>query len=407
MSHPLAIATATATLRHVVAKALPSSGFLLGVPEVSHVRPDADLGLPPVGVNVCLYRVSPNPNWRNADLPTRRGTTVLRKPQIGLDLYYLLSFYGNDKELEPQRLLGYTVNALHADPQLPRDVMRNFANPAHALHLDYLLGSDLGDQPELVRITPTELSLEELTKLWSVFFQTKYVLSVAYTATVVLIEADLTPAKPAPPVETTQVLVRPTPDPRIDDAVVIVIPAVAPATDPRLGVHLQGENLMLTLAKLGAPPGTPVQPSEARFPTGTGAILVGGSNAQLDVALPTVLKVGEQWVQIVNTAGDADKTLAASNVAAFTLRPHVMSVELLPAPPRRLRANLLPAVDATQPVTLVLIRLPSGPRFEIPVTTRPTTTQMVFDLLPAITPGQYRLAIDVAGFLSDNQDLTI
>src|SRR5207253_1217781 len=55
----------------------------------------------------------------------------------------------------------------------------------------------LADQPELVRVTPAHLSLEELSKLWSIFPDVDYVLSAVYVAGVVLIETDDT--APAPP----------------------------------------------------------------------------------------------------------------------------------------------------------------------------------------------------------------
>jgi hypothetical protein len=43
---------------------------------------------------------------------------------------------------------------------------------------------------EQIKFTPLAISLEELSKLWSVFFQTPYALSVAYQGTVVLIESE-------------------------------------------------------------------------------------------------------------------------------------------------------------------------------------------------------------------------
>jgi hypothetical protein len=41
---------------------------------------------------------------------------------------------------------------------------------------------------ERIKLTPLTLSLEDLSKLWSVFFQVPYALSIAYEASVVLIE---------------------------------------------------------------------------------------------------------------------------------------------------------------------------------------------------------------------------
>ena len=51
----------------------------------------------------------------------------------------------------------------------------------------FLTTSNL-EEVELVKFTQLPLSLEELGKLWSVFFQTTHVLSVAFQGTVVLIE---------------------------------------------------------------------------------------------------------------------------------------------------------------------------------------------------------------------------
>ncbi|MFN2624138.1 MAG: Pvc16 family protein, partial [Chthoniobacterales bacterium] len=99
--------------------------------------------------------------------------------------HYLLSFYGNEAKLEPQRLLGGITQRLTSRPILS-DTMIN-AMLADAA-FNFLAGSDLADEGEAVRFTPMGLSLEELSKLWSVFFQTPYALSVAYQASTVFIE---------------------------------------------------------------------------------------------------------------------------------------------------------------------------------------------------------------------------
>ena len=59
----------------------------------------------------------------------------------------------------------------------------------------------------MVKFTPLPLSLDELSKLWSVFFQTPYTLSLAYQGMVVFIEsAQLT--RQALPVRERNVYVR-------------------------------------------------------------------------------------------------------------------------------------------------------------------------------------------------------
>ena len=47
-------------------------------------------------MNVYLYRVSPNPAWRNQDLPTRARGPIVDRPLTAIDLHYLLTFYGDE-----------------------------------------------------------------------------------------------------------------------------------------------------------------------------------------------------------------------------------------------------------------------------------------------------------------------
>ena len=73
--------------------------------------------MPTTGVNVFLYQVTPNAAWRNADLPTRRANgDLIQRPQAALDLHYLLTFYGDESLLQPQRVLGSVVRTLHCGP---------------------------------------------------------------------------------------------------------------------------------------------------------------------------------------------------------------------------------------------------------------------------------------------------
>lgn len=202
MSNHLAIATVTTGLVRYLQGAV---GADVGNAVVTAVRPDGpNSGVPQVGVNIFLYQATPNAAWRNHDLPTRRPDGGLtQRPQIALDLHYLLTFYGDETQLEPQRILGSTVRALHARPILTRQEIRSAvaASP-------FLAGSDLADEIETVKFSPQPLTLEELSKLWSVLFQTTYTLSMAYDASVVLIAAETRPQM-AQPVATPAIQVFP------------------------------------------------------------------------------------------------------------------------------------------------------------------------------------------------------
>jgi hypothetical protein len=191
MSNSLAIATVTTALAQIVRASAQS---VVNGAEVLTGRPDPT-ATPGHRIHLFLYQVSPNGAMRNNDLPTRSsdGRVVLR-PTAALDLHYLLAFYGSETDLETQRMLGAVVRDLHAKPMLTRAMIQSAISSQ-----PFLNGSNLADAVEQVKFTPLAVSLEEMSKLWSVFFQTPYALSVAYQGTVVLIESE-EPAQPALPV---------------------------------------------------------------------------------------------------------------------------------------------------------------------------------------------------------------
>jgi hypothetical protein len=148
-------------------------------------------------VNIFLFRVTPNLGYRNMDLPARGydGNRVT-KQQLGLDLHYLITAYSKkDKDdFAAHKLLGEVTRLLHENPIITRktlEEMKNIGNlPPNLTSLATdIASSDLGEQVELIKLTLQNLSVEDMTKLWSSFFKTAaYKISVAYTATVALID---------------------------------------------------------------------------------------------------------------------------------------------------------------------------------------------------------------------------
>ena len=185
MSNHLAIATVTAALGRIVHAAAEASG--VGSVGLDFGRPTVPGdGETARKVQLYLYQVSPNAALRNDDLPTRGPDgKLVNRPQAALDLHYLLAFYGGQQTLEPERMLGAVARNLHARPLLSRQAIQD----AISSHPE-LSGSNLADAIERVRFTPAAISLDELSKLWSVFFQTPHALSIVYHANVVLIEAE-------------------------------------------------------------------------------------------------------------------------------------------------------------------------------------------------------------------------
>lgn len=195
MSNYLAIATVTATLRNLlqpaVAAAVPGAVVTMQRPEAVTNGAQND-----PKVNLYMYQVMPNAAWRNHEITIRRATATAATDRgqdkleyrsiVPLNLHYLLSCYGAESELEPQRLLGISVGVLQENARIPLAAVR-----ATIQEHSYLATSDLPFQMEYIehiQLTPIRLDLEEMSKIWSVFFQVPYALSVAYEASVVLIE---------------------------------------------------------------------------------------------------------------------------------------------------------------------------------------------------------------------------
>ena len=183
MSNYLAIATVTATLQRVLqaviqqdiegarATTLPPGGISTGAPEV--------------GVNIFLYQVTSNPSLANYDsTPNRTKGNPLNR-QVAIDLCYMMSCYGNDAELQPQRVLGSVVSTLADKRIITPELIRSTCSDST---FPFLVDSDLADQIQQINIVPIDISLEDLSKAWSVFYQAPYVLSIAYRACLVIVE---------------------------------------------------------------------------------------------------------------------------------------------------------------------------------------------------------------------------
>ncbi|MDF2867155.1 MAG: hypothetical protein K0S11_625 [Gammaproteobacteria bacterium] len=201
MSNHLSIAAVTAVFQQLLQSRIGMEGLTIkvGTPDA----PVSDASAPTV--NICLYQVTPNTAYQNNDLPSRdsMGKTLMCQPTIALNLYYLLTFYGDGQSLVPEQLLGKVLQLMHTYPVLSASSIKTVLaalTKGQSIY-QFLSEADLADTtPEGIRFTLQSTSLEELTKLWSAFFmKIPYTLSVAYRASVVLIEAD---AKPmiAPPI---------------------------------------------------------------------------------------------------------------------------------------------------------------------------------------------------------------
>lgn len=112
-----------------------------------------------------LYRVTMNEHLRNQPYT---GGTAEAPPPLALDLHYLLTVWAEDAKDE-HRLLGWAMHLLHTHQTLSASD----------------LNEDGGWGPgEMVQLVPTELSNEDMMRIWDAF-QRPYTLSASYSARVV------------------------------------------------------------------------------------------------------------------------------------------------------------------------------------------------------------------------------
>ena len=307
MSNTLAIAAVTATLEAMLNPQIQDEGGAI----VTLGRPE-NTTLP--RVNLYLFQITPNTAWRNSDLPTRSSDgQLVQRPRVAIDLHYLFTFYGDDKSFQPQKLLGRVLLAMHTQPIFPRKLISKVTSE----HLS-LAASNLADDVELIKFTPLPLSLEELTKLWSVFFQTPHALSVAYLATVVLVEGE-DPPRSSLPVQERIVYAVPFRQPRIE--------RVYSETGADQSIHngdtlvIEGRQLRGDLTQVRVAGSAPLDPKT-----------VADTKITFSLAdLPAgMLRAGVQGIQIVQSLllgkPPQPHTGFESNVAPFVLHPNILSL---------------------------------------------------------------------------------
>ncbi|WP_282004265.1 DUF4255 domain-containing protein [Propioniciclava sinopodophylli] len=354
MSNTLALAAVTSTIRYILERALAATHpGPVGSASVRTLRLDqlttGDLTGTP-GLNVLLYQVTPNHAGNLTDLPTRDTTgAIARRPNAALDLHYLITAFGDEASLEGQRLMARAIVALAAAPVLTRDVIVAARTAHQALaETAFLSASNLEDQAELVKLSPVPLSLEDHTRLWGLFHEAPFQLSVAYRATVVLLEADV-PTRTPKPVRTPVLTVTPGLAPVLTS--LDAAPGVAPASGVDLTLH--GSGLLRG----------PTTPTEVRVGTAPLTPWPSSTPTELHITLTDAVAAGIQAVRVSHVrpspgpGGPPDRTLASSNALPVVVHPQV---QVQTVDPDNVTFTLHPPLFAGQRAVLRLDPLPSG-----------------------------------------------
>jgi len=127
-------------------------------------------------VSIYLHRITVNEHYRNATRPQEPNG---KKPVLGVDLHYLLTYWGRSAEDE-QLVMAWMMRQLQMNSILDRSVLSSSADWA---------------ADETIQLTASNLSIEDIMRVWDALAP-KYRLSIAYTARTVRLETDSETAGP-------------------------------------------------------------------------------------------------------------------------------------------------------------------------------------------------------------------
>ena len=267
-------------------------------------------------LNLFLYSVSMNAGWRNVELPMRDAAgNRTGRPPLPIDLHFMMSAYGQS-DYHPEILLGIGMQVLHETPFLDRNyISQTFGSPTSNL-TTALATSLLDQQIEQIKISPHDLSADDLYKLWSAF-GSKCRPSAAYIATVVLIDSKA-PLVSAPPVLAYNI-----------DVLAYIRPQITSVTPAIFAWPMWPAAQVLSLVGQGLTGAGTI----ALFNGTTAAPIVAAkAPSTATVAVPASLQPGVNLVSIVRDVAigpPPDKLVGASDPAAFIIQP---SLGTIPAP---------------------------------------------------------------------------
>lgn len=399
MSSALAIAGVTAVLRDLLNDGLVNgnvSGAIGTSVLVTALPPDRigeTNGQAPTQLNLFLHQVTHNAAWRNVGMPGRDADGARRSnPPLALDLHYLLTAYGAE-ELHAEILLGYAMQLIHEMPVLRSEAVRTALDPGPDVGttlppaLRALAECGLADQVEQIRITPEPMDGEEMSRLWSAI-GAKYRPTTAYTASVVLIEAQRPLGVPLPVLRRDIGLI-----PEAVPAVPTLTRLAGPSDDP---VAAPGETLALIGGAFGTAPYEALLLNPVTGEAHQIAAAPGPQPDRLSVALPSTLTTGLHSVALRNADG------RRSNRLGFLVRPALSS---LTSPVARdaggeatLTVGFVPAARAGQAVRLIV-----ADREVAPAAFAPPASSLTFEV-PDAPIGTFPVRVRIDGFDSDPID---
>jgi hypothetical protein len=396
MSNATAIAAVTGALCSLFGKIATLQSALADL-KVTAVPPDqAGTDVTHSSLNVFLYQVTTNAAWRNMNVPRQNlpGSTASPPPDVpsvALDLNYVITAYGRENDDTLAHVaLAEVVSLLADNASLPPQLIQQAAVNAA------ITGIDLHQQLERVRLTPKPLTVEETSKLWTIF-QAKYRISVSYQASVVLIDSAQASRAPLPVIAPTVAAV-------IGPPAFPTLTAVTPPNgqpSARLGdrvvlsgYSLDGSNDNLVVMFQSALVAAPL----------TTAVVTARSATSISVQLPNDATAQASWpagpylVSINRNdpppAGGGTPENRTSNALPIVLAPTIVSIQS-PAAPRTSTSTIgivcSPEVWPQQRLSLVVANS------EVPIPAVASTTANLSFPVPGLPPGTFFVRLRVDG----------
>lgn len=178
MSNYLAVATVSAAIGTIAGTAIKAVPELSSTPAITYGVPKNSIP-PYVGANIFMYQFSQNTHLQTPSLPVRG----IEQPLVAVDLFYIVTFYGDENRLEPQRLMGAVLTAFEMNKIIPHELLYEITQlPEYR----YLQDSDLHKQIDVINLENITFNVDEVFQLWSLFSPANYSLSVFYKVSTVV-----------------------------------------------------------------------------------------------------------------------------------------------------------------------------------------------------------------------------
>jgi hypothetical protein len=384
MSTTAALAATTQMLRSVLLDATSSLWARLGsTPSISAVPPDRIVSEDSDQLNVFLYRTSVNAALRDEGLPVRSANGARRsQPPLALDLHYLVSAHCK-VDLHAELLMGAAMLALDGMSVLTSAAIAGYygqTTPA-GISADVwtlLSGALLDQQPEQVTVSFENMSIDDISKLWSVLGE-KYRPSAAYLVSVVLLQPEGQVSVALPVTQPAALKVQPLLSPQLISITPQNLTWGSPTPLRLSGVNLLGNDTQVVFGAdaVAAPAGT-------------------STATAVDVTVPPSARAGLQPVRVRHQAvisGSGQPTTSdQSNPLALFLAPKV--INLSPAA-GKVTITLSPDIDPGQDVRLMLYA--GDAQFSLVAAHRTAAQSQVSFATAGVPAGTYLMQVDVDG----------